>query len=185
MNSLPRHCAYLHLKYEWKSVCYDWVFIINHDYWPVQKIQCVSQCRRPPSSPLVVKLFEFLRWVGVCIWCSVVLHTPSLLQQQSTQPTILPWWYAQLFLLPVTLWNEVKQEPTLVILHILSSSCCSCCVLLQDVVVHQRRPSKQTETSWTAQHRAEHMLCGLLQPMAHCVFKLLVPNHGTYDMQGK
>lgn len=99
MNSLPSHCAYLHLKYEWKSMCYDWVFINNHDCWPVQEIQCVSQSGRTPSSPLVVKLFEFLWWVGVCIWCSVVLHTPSLLQQQSAQPTILPWWYAQLFLL--------------------------------------------------------------------------------------
>ena len=47
------------------------------------------------------------------------------------------------------------------------------------VVIHQRRCSEQTEATGAAQHATYHMLCRLLQPMAHSVFKLLEPHRGT------
>lgn len=49
------------------------------------------------------------------------------------------------------------------------------------MVIHQGRPSEQTEASRTAQHRTKHMLCRLLEPVTYCILKFLVPHHGTWD----
>ena len=57
-------------------------------------------------------------------------------------------------------------------------------VLLHDVVVHEGGASEQTEAARATEHTAKHMLCCLLQPVAHCILKLLVPHHRTCGETG-
>lgn len=42
------------------------------------------------STHLVVELFEVFWCIGVGIGCCIVLHPPTLFQQQSTEPAVFP-----------------------------------------------------------------------------------------------
>lgn len=53
-------------------------------------------------------------------------------------------------------------------------------VSLHDVIVHERSTSEETKASGATKHTAKHMLRCLLQPVAHCILKFLIPHHGPF-----
>ena len=57
-------------------------------------------------------------------------------------------------------------------------------VFAHDVVVHEGGASEEREATGTAQHAAQHVLSGLLHPVAESVLKYLVPHHGTCNTRG-
>jgi len=48
-------------------------------------------------------------------------------------------------------------------------------ILLHHVVVHQCLAAEQREASGAAEHAADHVLGGLLQPVTNRVFEHLIP----------
>jgi len=52
-------------------------------------------------------------------------------------------------------------------------------VLAHDVVVHERLAPEEREAAGTAEDAADHVLGGLLQPVADGVLEPLVPHHGA------
>ena len=94
---------------------------------------------------------------GESVGAGTVLDLPSLLQQERAQPAVLA----------LLILDEVLRLRRLRRVH------------LHHVVVHERRAPEERETARTAQHAAKHVLCRLLQPVAHGVLELLVPHHGA------
>lgn len=74
---------------------------------------------------------------------------------------------------------------TLIILDIMSSLRRRRRVSLSNVVIHQSLGTEQTEAARATQYTAQHVLCGLLEPVAHCILELLVPHHWACNSYGQ
>lgn len=68
---------------------------------------------------------------------------------------------------------------TLVILYMVTGFCWFGGVSLHDIIIHEGSTSEETKAARATEHTAKHMLCCLLQPVAHCVLKFLIPHHRT------
>jgi hypothetical protein len=83
------------------------------------------------------------------------------------------------------LFLHVDKNHTLIVLNIVTCFTGSYRIASRDIIVHQSRPSKQTETSRGTKNAPKHVFCCFLKPMTDSIFKLLIPYYWALKNKSK